>query len=237
MRALPMLTLAVLSLILMYWVRLRVDAAWVPFRAGQMLLVAAPTLIARGLIATSDVRPWRRWTLAVIAAAFVVGIPTTAIDAYNAQDVDNRAVGPGFHWTLAVTPDQQHALDWIRRTTLPTAVVQMEPTVRDRDLSPGHWGEHWSLIPSFAERRMGAGMPISLMRIPEYGDRSQLVKAMYESADAREAWSIAHKLRIDYLYVDAIDRAAYPSVAKFDATPGLFTRVYASGEASVYQVK
>lgn len=233
----PALALVLASLVLMYLVRLRVDAAWVPFRAGQMLLAAAPALIARALVYARDT-PAARWaTAAVMAAAFVIGLPTTVIDAYNAQDVADRNIGPGFHWTLALTPDEQRVLDWIRRETPAESIVQMEPTVRDRDLSRGHWGERWSTIPSFAERRMAAGIPISLMRVPEYGERSTLVKSMYESPNARDAWSIARKLRIDYLYVDAVDREAYPNVSKFDAAPDLFTPVFASGAAAVYQVR
>ena len=236
-RVVPAIALVLASLGLMYLVRLRVDAAWVPFRAGQMLLAAAPALIARALISSRG-SPAIRWsTAAVLGAAFVTGLPTTVIDAYNAQDVADRNVGPGFHWTLALTPDEQRVLDWIRRETPRDAIVQMEPTVRDRDLSRGHWGERWSTIPSFAERRMAAGIPISLMRVPEYGERSSQVKSMFESANARDAWSIARKLRIDYVYVDAIDRAAYPAVSKFDAAPDLFTPAFASGAAAVYQVR
>ena len=52
--------------------------------------------------------------------------------------------------------------------TPPAAIVQMDPTARGRTT--------WSLIPSFAQRRMAAGLPISLLggTAPdtEYADRS-----------------------------------------------------------------
>ena len=60
-------------------------------------------------------------------------LPTTVIDATNAQDVDDLDAGQGFHWTLVLHPEEQQALHWIRTMTPPNALVQMEPTVRDRD--------------------------------------------------------------------------------------------------------
>lgn len=234
--ALPALALVLISLLVMHLVRLRVDVAWVPFRAGQILLVAVPALVARVFAALVD--SGRRWVaVAVIVIAFLAGAPTTIIDAFNAQDVEDEDVGPGFHWTLVLHADEERALAWIRSSTPRTALVQMEPAVRDRDLSAGHWGERWSLIPSFAERRMAAGLPISLMRVPEYAEKSLLVKTMYQSADPHEAWTIARRLRIAYVYVDEIDRAAYPGAAKFDASPQFFTPVFTSGAVGVYTVR
>ncbi len=233
--ALPALALVLISLFVMHLVRLRVDVAWVPFRAGQMLLVAVPALIARILAFFVD--SGRRWaTVAVIVIACIAGAPTTIIDAFNAQDVEDEDVGPGFHWTLVLHVDEERALHWIRTSTPKTALVQMEPSVRDRDLSAGHWGERWSLIPSFGERRMAAGLPISLLRVPEYAEKSLLVKTIYQTADAHEAWTIARRLRIAFIYVDELDRAAYPGAAKFEASPQFFTPVFTSGAVGVYAV-
>jgi hypothetical protein len=236
-RALPALVVVVLALLAMHLLRLRVDTAWVPFRAGQMLLVAVPALVARGLAALWD-SPRQRWaTVVVVVLAFVIGAPTTAIDAYNAQDVEDMNVGPGFHWTLVLRSDEEKALAWIRTMTPPTAVVQMEPTVRDRELSPGARGERWSLVPSFGERRMAAGLPISLMRVPEYAEKSLQVKTIYQTASAHEAWTIARRLRIAFLYVEGLDRDTYEGAAKFDVAPEFFTPVFRSGAVGVYQVR
>jgi hypothetical protein len=236
-RILPATVLIVLSLLLMYLVRLHVDAAWVPFRAGQMLLVAVPAIIARGIVALWNAPRWRIASTAAIVAMFAIGLPTTAIDAFNAQDVEDMDAGPGFHWTLILTSDELEALAWIRRSTPRSALVQMEPTIRDRDSNPGGWGERWSLIPSFAERRMAAGIPISLMRIPEYAERSALVRTIYQTPNAHEAWTIARRLRIAYLYVDALDRRTYEAAAKFDTSPEFFTPVFRRGQVGVYEVR
>jgi hypothetical protein len=224
----PFLVLAILSLLLLYFVRLSVDEAWVGFRAGQMLLVALAALAARFIA-----RGWTDGRKAVVAGvagvALLAGLPTTVIDEYNARDIHNVSMGPGFPWTVVITPPQRHALEWIRAETPADAVVQMDPTVRERST--------WSLVPSFGERRMAAGLPISLLDVPEYHERSQRVRAMYDTPNAVEASEIARSLRIDFIYVDAVERAAHPAGVRFGAAPDLFEPVFRESDAAVYRVR
>jgi hypothetical protein len=213
----------VAGLFLLYFVRVS-EASWVGFRAGQILLVSIPILLARTL-------EWlpRFSRGALVALILLIGLPTTLIDTWNAQDIWNRRPGPGFRWTLWTTPDQQQAFDWIQKHTPARAIVQMEPMVRGR--------EHWTLIPSFAARRMAAGLPISLLPLPEYAQRSAEVKRLFETPDAGEASALALRMRIDYLYVDQDDVAAYPEgTAKFDANPRYFEPVFRNGTVRVYRV-
>ena len=42
-------------------------------------------------------------------AVLIGRLPTTLIDTYNAQDIGNRQMGPGFRWTIMLTPDEQEA--------------------------------------------------------------------------------------------------------------------------------
>ena len=215
---------AVLGLFLLYYVRIS-EASWVGFRAGQVLLVSLPVLIApvlEGLRGASRT--------ALVAAVLVAGLPTTIVDTWNTQDVGNRRQGPGFKWTLWTTADQRAAFRWIQRNTEPVAIVQMEPIVRGR--------EHWTLIPSFAGRRMAAGLPISLLPLPEYKERSERVRTLFATSDAHEAVNIARSLRIDYLYVDDTDRAEYPTgTHKFDDNPALFERVFENRQVRLYRVR
>ena len=223
-RAVALAAAGVLAgLFLLYFVRVS-EASWVGFRAGQILLVMIPVLLARTLerLSTSS-----RRVLALLI--LFVGLPTTIVDTWNAQDIWNRRPGPGFRWTLWTTPDQQDAFEWIRDNTAPDAIVQMEPIVRGR--------EHWTLIPSFAARRMAAGLPISLLPIPEYGEKSGRVKQLFQTPSAAEASSIARSLRLDYLYVDTDDLQAYPTgTAKFVAQPELFQEVFRNGSVRIYRV-
>ena len=158
-----------------------------------------------------------------------MGLPTTVIDAYNAQDVTNHDAGPGFRWTVVLDPEQQQGLAWIRKATPRDAIVQMEPEVRGR--------EDWSLIPSFAERRMAGGLPISLMNVPAYQATTDRVRQMFSTPSPIEAAAIARELGIDYIYVDGLDRARYPGAAKFDTAPGQFAPAFRRGAVGVYAVK
>jgi hypothetical protein len=222
--------LAIVSLLLMYFVRLDVDRSWVGFRAGQMFLVAVPALIAAGLHSRGR---WRTLPILVAAAALLAGAPTAAIDAFNAQDISNFAPSPNGPWTVTVTADEAEGLAWLRHATPAGAIVQMEPFARERST--------WSLIPSLAQRRMAAGRPISLLggteNDSEYGIKSARVRTLYQTPNAREAWEIARALRIDYIWVDTPERTAYPSgVQKFDAAPELFAPEFKRRDISIYRV-
>ena len=223
----------VLGLVLMHLVALTVNPAWVPFRGGQIFLVLAPALVTQGLLRVWKIRP--SWAIAVAAVVALAGLPTSVIDLYNTQDVTNFHMSPGeertdtFHWTLAVTPAQQAALDWIRTSTPLDAVVQQEVNIRGR--------EYWSYIPTFGERRMATGNAISLLPVPEIAERDARVKTIYASDDAELAWREARTLGINYLYADSLERSAYPAVRKFDTNPELFTPVFRNGEVAVYAVR
>jgi hypothetical protein len=225
--AVPFFLLAVIALFLMYFVRLSVDQAWVAFRAGQMMIVALAVLVAR-FIAAGGPGMRRTLTTAFIALCFAAGIPTTAIDEYNAQDTHNLAMGPGFPWTIVVSRQQQAAYRWIREHTPPNAVVQMDARSRERST--------WSNIPSFAERRMAGGLPISLLNVPEYAERSDRIRAMYASHNPAEAADLARNLRTDYVYVDEVERRAYPGGIRFEGSP-VFERVFEDPPVAVYRVR
>jgi hypothetical protein len=214
------------GLFLFYFVMLT-DQFWVGFRAGQILLAMLTVPLAALLDRLLDLR---RAILAslVTAAVLVVGLPTTAVDAFNAADIANLRMGPGFPWTVTLSPAEQEALTWVRRATPPHAVVQAEPIVRGRT--------QWSLIPSFGERRMAAGLPISLLPMPEYAERSRRVRAMFAAPTVDEAHAIARELRIDYVWVDTRDQAAYGTM-RFAEDPTRFPPLFRNAEVTVYGVR
>jgi hypothetical protein len=229
--AVPHAVAAIVGLGLLYLVRLVPDPAWVGFRAGQILQITVPGLAALWIAWILDRRGAARWANAgLLVLLFVAGLPTTVIDVWNAQDTANRRMGPGFRWTIDITPAQQAAFVWIRRGTPPNAVVQMEITSRGR--------ETWSLIPSFAERRMAAGQPIALLMDEENRGRVARVTQLYRTSDAREAWTIANDLGIDYVYVDRVERQHFAEgVSKFERAPHLFVPAFRNEEAAVYAVR
>ena len=85
---------------------------------------------------------------------------------------------------------------------------------------------------------MAAGRPISLLQTPEYDEVSLQADEIFRTADAAEAARLARLLRVDYLFVDEVERQAFgePAIAKFGGTP-YFTRVFAQGAAAVYAVR
>lgn len=214
--------------VLFFYVTLVLEPIWIGWRAGQIFLVTAPGLIAWSLAACHD-KVGRLATAIAVVVLLVIGLPTTVLDAYNAQDISHTAMGPGFRWTVVLSPGEQEALQFIEARTPPDALVQMSLEPRGR--------ETWSLIPSFARRRMAAGLPISLLRTPDYDDPGARVDRMYETTDATEAWRIARDLRIAYIYVGAIERSAFTTgVAKFDQHGEHFGRVFSNGDSAVYAV-
>jgi uncharacterized membrane protein len=219
----------VVSLALLFFVTLSVEPIWIGWRAGQVLLVTCPGLIALA-IATLAREAGRLTTALIVTTAAAVGVPTTAIDYYNAQDTTNVEMGAGFRWTVVVSPGEQEALHWIELNTPADALVQMALSPRGR--------ETWSLIPSFARRRMASGLPISLLRTPDYDERASRADSMFAAKDPDEAWRLAHALRIDYVYAGRVEHETFGNPLRaFDARPDLFTPVFANGEASVYKVR
>ena len=168
--------------------------------------------------------------MALFSGILVIGLPTAAVDTFNAADTGNLAPGPGFPWTLTVSPAQQQALAWVRAHTPPAAVVQMDTLARGRG--------HWSFIPTFAARRMAAGLPISLLPRPEYDEASAAVRRIFDASDAGLAHDTARRLRIDYLWVDTYERGAYPAgTALLAASSAYFEPVFDNGEVTVYRVR
>jgi hypothetical protein len=205
------------------------DADWISFRAGQILYLLLPIGIARLLWLLAD-SGQRRGVAVVLFGIIALGVPTTIIDEFNAQDIWNLNDGAGFRWTVTLSAAEREALDWVRTHTPESALVQMEPIVRGRD--------EWSLIPSFAQRRMAAGLPISLVSVPEYRARSEQVRAMFETPSVADAWRIAVHLRLSYVFTDLTDLAAYGGGAlKFASDDRYFEPVYRNSVAAVYRVR
>ena len=231
-RAWPAAAGTVIGLLVFYLVRLSVEGSYIGFRAGQLL-----QLTLAGLAALFFSRMWRRdwrWrsaTAAIAVALLVTGLPTTVIDTYNAQDISNRRMGPGFRWTITLTPDEQDAYKWMRTQTPRDAIVQMDPIAHGR--------ETWSQLPTFAWRRMAAARPISLMNVPDYSERSRRAHRVYEETNAETAAQLARELGIDYIFIGPAEQRANPAaaLAKFENRNELFEPVFANASTRIYAVR
>jgi hypothetical protein len=230
-RLLPAATAFAVGVLLFYFASLpHRDPIWVGWRAGQIMLVALPALVATSLAWGLSLRLWPLAPIAMTVAA-LTGLPTTAIDAYNAQDVENRHLGAGFRLSVPISAAEQDALLWLRLATRDTAIVQVDVAARGSDT--------WTLIPTFGQRRMYAGLPISLLAEPEYRRRAAAVAAAFETLDVEEAHRIFRAGRVSYVYVGDAERRAHraEALAKFDARPDAFARVFENPAATIYEVR
>jgi len=203
---------------------------YVGWRASHLLFISFAALTGYAIqelwAAGRRVRIAAVGTAAALAA---LAAPMVVIDLYNTQDIWNRAEGPGFRWTVILSPDEVEALDWIRAHTPPNARVQVEPSVRGRDT--------WDYIPAFAERRMSAGLPISMIPLKKYEVASARIKTLYESTSAEDAHARAAAECIDYLVVGPAERRAYAAFQPvLDSSPEHFTPVFRNASVGVYAV-
>ncbi len=204
---------------------------YVGWRAGHLLFMAFTPLVGyalQELWAGGRIR--RSVTAAAALALALAGLPMAVIDIYNTQDTSNQNMGPGFRWTVILTPDELEAFRWIKAYTPPDALVQIEPFARD--------SETWAYIPAFAERRMVAGIPISMIPAQKYRDASERIREVFVQTDAAKAAVLARGLGIQYLYVGPAERAKYPGIdAVFGSAPQLFRPMFHNATVSIYFVE
>jgi hypothetical protein len=217
----------IVGLVLFYLVTLSVEGSYIGFRAGQILQVSLAPLVASFLL---RLHSWRQSAAAVaVAGICVAGLPTTLIDTFNAQDINNKRMGPGFRWTMSLSAHEQEALAWIRNNTPARAIVQMDPVARGREM--------WSHIPTFAQRRMWGGRPILWLHVPPYIERSRQVHRLYVTRDIWEACDLARG-RIDYVYVGRAERERMRTgIQKFSVAGSCFTLVFENPEVQIYSVQ
>jgi hypothetical protein len=152
------------------------------------------------------------------------------IDMYNTQDVDNRGMGPGFHYTLVLSPDEWEGLMWLRSHTAPEATVQVDPIARNP--------ETWAYIPAFAERRMPVGLPISMVPLHKYEEGSKAAQWIYSAPEPLGAYELAARVGVDFIVVGDPERQAHPGVEERYATiPERFLQVFHNPAMSIYAVE
>ncbi|CAN5480167.1 hypothetical protein BH23ACI1_BH23ACI1_20950 [soil metagenome] len=201
---------------------------YVGWRAGHLLFMAFAVLTALAVERLLRLgAPARRASLAAVTLVSLLALPTFIIDFYNTQDLSNRMQGAGFPWTLVLGHDEVRAFDFLRHRTPEESIVQIEPFPRDPST--------WAYIPAFAERRMAAGLPISMVPYQKYLEASERVREVYATDDPQEVYARAARLRIDYLFVGNPEREAHPQFeATLRARPDLFPEVFSEGSVSIF---
>lgn len=205
------------------------DSVYVAWRASHIAFIALAPLCAFAMQEW-----WRnggpaRWTsVTIVALAAVAGLPTVVIDLYNTQDVWNRRMGPGFQWTVVLTPPELEALAWLRHSTLPAARVQIEPFSRERDAY---------YVTAFAERRMAGGLPTGLVPLAKYQAVSERIRQIYSAGNASDAFTRAAGLCVDYLVIGEPERRTHPAFQPMvDGAPHLFQPAFRNDAVAIYAV-
>jgi hypothetical protein len=205
--------------------------SYVPFRSGQMLFVVAAISTAFGIDALGRrTRTARGVGWAAIVLVTICGIPTMALDWYNARDIWNdRDTGFGFHWTTHVNDDEVRATRWLRRNVDVTESVNTDPEARGR-------GE-WALIPAFGERRMGIGFGLFEPNPERFRPQMARVAEAFRTGDADVAYGILREARISLVFVGQPERDRYgEGVRKFSARHDRFQTVFSRGSVAIYRL-
>lgn len=202
---------------------------YVGWRVGHTVFIALAPFVGVALLAAARARGTK-----ALAAWGSVGLlaclaaPMVVIDFINTQDVDNRAMGPSFRWTLVLTPAEREGLAWLRTHTSPAARVQVDPWSRNTDT--------WAYIPAFAERRMAVGLPLGLVPLHKYEEGSRRVRWLYDT-DPLGAYELAARNGIDYVVVGAEERHDHPRVdERLAQVPTLMPQVFHNDALTVYEV-
>jgi hypothetical protein len=202
---------------------------YVGWRVGHFLFMAA-TVVAGVLFERLHrlPRPVRTVAWSGVVIVLLTGVPTTAIDIYNTQDITNFSEAPAGRWTLRLTPDDLQVFDWLKHNTEPSAIVQIDPAPRDP--------EHWAYLPAFGERRMAAGLPISMVPLGKYQQASAEIRTIYDE-EPLSAYEHAVRAGINYVIVGPPERDAHPGVEeRFNSIPQLMPQVFRNRTIAIYQV-
>lgn len=204
---------------------------YVAWRVGHVLFITMAGLLALVLTSIGGAPAWRRRAAAgLVALVVAAALPTTAIDLYNTQDITNFQPGPGFPWTLLLTSDEVAALEWVRTRTEPDAIVQVDAAARDVAT--------WAYIPAFAERRMAAGLPISMIPLAGYQAATDRVGALFGLTTAADVAFACRKYQVDFLYLGPPEQARHPHLrGMLDAAPEFFEKVFERPTVVVYHLR
>jgi hypothetical protein len=203
---------------------------YVGWRVGHFLFMSAAVIIGALFNSFQNTRGnARRVVLVVPLIVFLAGLPTSAIDIYNTQDITNHGEMPAGHWTLRLRPDDLQIFDWIRHNTDPKSIFQVDPVARNP--------EHWAYLPAFAERRMAAGIPISMIPLAKYQQASEQIRLIYDEQPLL-AYERAVRAHVDYIIVGPLERDAHPGVEeRFNGIADILPLAFKNGTISIYEVR
>lgn len=221
---LPLAEILVVSTWFYFYVDVRDhEDVYVGWRVGHLAFIALVPIVA---LLFASVR--RGAAMVAIAVVVLLAVPTVAIDIFNTQDLEPG--GMRGHRIEVLTAPEVEGLAWLKAHTDPDAVVQVDTLARGDVM--------WAYVPAFAERRMGAGVPISMVPLQKYQEASKRITWLYDVGDALAAYELAARVGINYIVVGPPERQAHPGVEdRFAKVPDMLPQVFRNSLLSVYAVK
>lgn len=225
-------SLAVVCIVFFFFIDVRDHQhVYVGWRVGHLWFIAAAGLVGLTLSWMASLRGWMRPAASAVAALLLlVSLPTTLIDIYNTADITNRGRGPSFTWTMVLPHAELQAYEWLRKETPPDALIQWD--------SEGRGAEGWANIPAFAERRLAAGLPTSMVPIAKYEMAARLGGLMFGPGTAATYHDAAAQLRVGYVYLGRHEQTQHPqTLAIYRAGTDFFEPVYDNGQVAIFRVR
>jgi hypothetical protein len=181
------------------------EHVYVGWRAGHLIFIGLAALVATTIDSIARLETaWKVAGALVLGATAVAALPTTIIDLYNTQDISNFDMASTFHWTTWLSPDEVDGLAWLRAHTSLDAIVQMD--------TRAHGTETWAYIPAFGERRMAAGIPISMIPLRRYLAANARVVQVFDAPTADEVADLSVRSGIDYLWLGPAEQVRDPKL-------------------------
>lgn len=204
---------------------------YVGWRVGHLTFMALIPFMGLACLAVRESRRgWRLAGGALIAVAVGLGLPTTVVDAFNTQDIVLQPPPGGWNHSEFLSPDEQAGLAWLRQHTAPSAVVQVDTESRGDAM--------WAYIPAFAERRMAAGLPISMVPLRKYQVAAHRIHWLFDVDSADSAYELAERFKIDYLVVGPPERHAHPGIEqRWNGAPELLAPAFHNDTLTIYEVR
>lgn len=210
------------------------QSVYIGWRAAHLLFIIFSAVIGLAihhLVLHKHKKIYSRiaWGVFFLVCA-LTALPTMAIDLFNTQDIYNRTLNrANNYWTLVLSRDEMMGFQWIKRHTRPDARVQIEPVARGANT--------WAYIPAFAERRMAAGIPISMIPLAPYENASAKVREIYQASETSFIYQHALLLNIDYLVLGPVELQEYPTLVEvLKSAPHYFKKVFTQPTFKIFQI-
>ena len=225
--------LAVLPVVMWFYFYVDIrdhEQVYVGWRVGHLTFMALIPLAGLAFVGAREAAGTaRRLAMTSLGLVVALALPTVVIDTFSTGDVAPNDLGRAWRRTEVISPDEAEGLRWLREHTPPEAVVQVDMMARGSIM--------WAYIPAFAERRLGAGVPLSMVPLQKYHEAAKRVQWMY-GIDAQSAYALADRVGLDYLVVGEPERAAHPGLeARWASIPDLLPLAFHNSAMSIYAVR